>query len=86
MRYRCFRTCLIHVLQLNANQTVGNYWVRANPNFGTVGFAGGINSAILRYQGAPVAEPTTTQTPSVIPLIETNLHPLARMPVVRLVF
>nr|AMT85332.1 laccase [Trametes versicolor] len=66
---------------LNANQTVGNYWVRANPNFGTVGFAGGINSAILRYQGAPVAEPTTTQTPSVIPLIETNLHPLARMPV-----
>nr|QJT78376.1 laccase 1 [Trametes hirsuta] len=66
---------------LNANQPVANYWVRANPNFGTTGFAGGINSAILRYQGAPNAEPTTTQTPSVIPLIETNLHPLAKMPV-----
>nr|AAB63443.1 phenoloxidase [Trametes sp. I-62] len=61
---------------LNANQTVGNYWIRANPNFGTTGFAGGINSAILRYQGAPIIEPTTVQTTSVIPLVETNLHPL----------
>nr|AHG97584.1 laccase 1 [Grifola frondosa] len=34
---------------LNANQTVNNYWIRANPSFGTTGFAGGINSAILRY-------------------------------------
>jgi len=37
--------------------------------------AGGLNSAILRYVGAPVAEPHTTQTLS-NPLVETNLHPL----------
>ncbi|KAI8990594.1 laccase [Trametes punicea] len=66
---------------LHANQPVNNYWIRANPNFGTVGFAGGINSAILRYKGAPDAEPNTTQTPSVIPLVETNLHPLKPMAV-----
>nr|QMP96873.1 laccase 8 precursor [Cerrena sp.] len=66
---------------LNANQPVGNYWVRANPNVGTTGFANGINSAILRYEGAPVAEPTTVQSPSVIPLVEANLHPLVSTPV-----
>ena len=67
---------------MNANQPVGNYWVRANPNLGTTGFAGGINSAILRYKGAPVAEPTTTQTTSTKPLQEPNLHPLVTTPVV----
>nr|AID59415.1 laccase 7 precursor [Cerrena sp. HYB07] len=66
---------------LNANQPVGNYWVRANPNLGTTGFTGGINSAILRYKGAPVAEPTTTQTTSTKPLQEPNLRPLVSMPV-----
>jgi iron transport multicopper oxidase len=65
---------------LNANQKVGNYWVRANPNLGFTGFAGGINSAILRYVGAPHAEPTTNSTPT-NPLVETALHPLARSPV-----
>nr|AEP71395.1 laccase 2 [Trametes gibbosa] len=69
------------LIVLNANQTVNNYWIRANPSFGTTGFAGGINSAILRYDGAPAVEPTTTQTASVIPLVETNLHPLVHMPV-----
>ena len=54
---------------------MGNYWVRANPNVGTTGFEGGINSAILRYKGAPVADPTTTSTLS-NPMLETNLHPL----------
>ena len=69
--------------QLHANQNVSNYWVRANPNFGTTGFADGINSAILRYDGAPVAEPAPSDPPaSVKPLVETDLHPLARMPVV----
>ena len=67
---------------MNANQPVGNYWVRANPNLGTTGFTGGINSAILRYKGAPVAEPTTTQTTSTKPLQEPNLRPLVSMPVV----
>ncbi|KAI0720117.1 laccase [Cerioporus squamosus] len=67
---------------LNANQNASNYWVRANPNFGTTGFADGVNSAILRYDGAPVAEPAPIDPPgSVKPLVETDLHPLASMPV-----
>ncbi|KAJ3485885.1 hypothetical protein NLI96_g4634 [Meripilus lineatus] len=60
---------------LNANQPVGNYWVRAEPNFGRTGFNGGVNSAILRYVGAPIAEPTTPERKSTRPLLETNLHP-----------
>nr|WGJ61556.1 laccase 15 precursor [Cerrena unicolor] len=68
-------------LVLNANQPVDNYWIRANPNLGTTGFAGGINSAILRYKGAAVAEPTTSQTTSTKPLLETDLHPLVSTPV-----
>ncbi|KIK56882.1 hypothetical protein GYMLUDRAFT_46777 [Collybiopsis luxurians FD-317 M1] len=61
---------------LNANQSVDNYWVRANPNVGAgTGFAGGINSAILRYSGAPIAEPTTSSTAS-NQLQETSLVPL----------
>ncbi|KAJ7024838.1 laccase [Mycena alexandri] len=66
---------------VNANQKVGNYWVRANPNIGlATGFAGGINSAILRYVGAPNAEPTTSST-GTTPLVETALHPLVPSPV-----
>ncbi|KAJ7607590.1 yellow laccase [Roridomyces roridus] len=61
---------------LTANQAVSNYWVRAQPNLGNTGFANGINSAILRYAGAPNANPTTTASTSSNPLIETNLHPL----------
>ncbi|KAF5374041.1 hypothetical protein D9757_010059 [Collybiopsis confluens] len=62
-------------LILNASQSVGNYWVRANPNAGPTGFLGGINSAILRYQGAPIAEPTTVFLP-VNQFKETSLVPL----------
>ncbi|KAJ7131857.1 laccase [Mycena crocata] len=61
---------------LNANQDVGNYWIRTVANGGTAGFDNGINSAILRYSGATVADPTTTVTTSTNPLVETNLHPL----------
>lgn len=61
---------------LTANQPVGNYWVRAMPNIGSTTFDGGLNSAILRYAGAPNADPTTTQTNS-NPMLETNLHPLS---------
>ncbi|KZP20931.1 multicopper oxidase [Athelia psychrophila] len=62
---------------LEANQTVDNYRIRANPNLGTTGFDGGLNSAILRYSGAnATADPTTNQTTSVIPLIEADLVPL----------
>lgn len=63
---------------VTANQPVGNYWIRANPDVrGLPGFDGGRNSAILQYRGAKQGDPTTTQTPSVLPLIETNMHPLS---------
>ncbi|KAJ6491039.1 laccase 1 [Mycena sanguinolenta] len=62
---------------LTANKPVDNYWIRTVPNLGPTGFDNGTNSAILRYVGAPVREPSSTEVPtSVLPLIETNLHPL----------
>ncbi len=30
--------------QLTADQTIGNYWIRANASEGPTGFVGGINS------------------------------------------
>jgi len=61
---------------LNTNQPVSNYRVRALPNVGTQGFHGGLNSAILRYWGAPVADPHTMSSLK-NPMVETNLHPLS---------
>jgi iron transport multicopper oxidase len=62
---------------LVANQPVGNYWIRANPDSRALpGFDGGRNSAILRYLGARLTDPTTTQTPNVNPFYEPNLHAL----------
>ncbi|KAJ7506089.1 laccase [Mycena galericulata] len=66
---------------LNANQPVDNYWIRSVADGGTAGFANGINSAILRYVGADAVDPTTNATTSVLPLVETNLHPLVATPV-----
>ncbi|KAF8075336.1 laccase [Lyophyllum atratum] len=63
-----------------ANQRVGNYWIRANPNRGFPGFDNGRNSAILRYKGAPIADPTTTFV-SKRPLKEANLHAFGLSPV-----
>lgn len=69
-------------LVLNATQAVDNYWIRAEPRAGAdggiAGYDGGINSAILRYQGASNSEPTTTIAAigDVIPLNEADLHPL----------
>ena len=60
---------------LTANQPVNNYWIRALPSLANATFTGGLNSAILRYQGAPVADPTTSVDTSNL-LVETNLHPL----------
>ena len=60
---------------LNANQPVDNYWIFAIPNVGTIPFLGGINSAILRYVGAEVADPTLSVDLK-NPLVESNLHPL----------
>ncbi|KAG9309110.1 laccase [Chiua virens] len=59
---------------VTANQTVGNYWIRASPNGNSTD--GGINSAILRYNGAPNQDPTTTTGPYQLAFSETNLHPL----------
>ncbi|KAK1231454.1 Laccase [Marasmius sp. AFHP31] len=61
---------------LNAQQPVDNYWVRANPGFGNLGFEGGINQAILRYKGAPESEPTVDRNATTNMLKETDLHPL----------
>ena len=61
---------------LQANQDNASYWIRAEPSIGPTGFDDGINSAILLYDGAHDKIPNTTQTPSVLPLLETNLHPL----------
>jgi iron transport multicopper oxidase len=59
---------------MTANQTVDNYWIRANPNLGSTGFDGGINSAILSYSGANSSiEPTTNDTSSNL-LYEPDLH------------
>nr|AGW43035.1 laccase [Ganoderma weberianum] len=60
---------------LTANQTVDNYWIRANPVFGDIGFEGGLNSAILRYDGAAPIEPVTSQQSTQVLLNETDLHP-----------
>ncbi|KAI0030502.1 laccase [Vararia minispora EC-137] len=62
-------------LVMAANQPVGNYWIRAQPNNINASFANGQNSAILRYSGAAVADPTSTSSLS-LPLAEQNLHPL----------
>jgi len=68
---------------LTANQKVGNYWIRAEPRAGgdggIPGYEGGINSAILRYAGAPVADPKTSiwSGSQVIPLEEGKLVPLS---------
>ncbi|KAJ7223866.1 yellow laccase [Mycena haematopus] len=67
---------------LTANQKVNNYWIKAQPQLAgsNQGFANATNSAILRYVGAPVADPTTNST-STLPLVETALHPLVNTPV-----
>ncbi len=64
--------CPLSVLKLLFSlSTIG---IRALSNTGPQGFDGGLNSAILRYNGAHDSDPTSIQTTSVIPLLETNLH------------
>ncbi|KAG6888301.1 hypothetical protein C0995_009300 [Termitomyces sp. Mi166 len=63
---------------ITANQPVGNYWIRANPDpRGVPGFDGGRNSAIFRYSGAPNRDPTTNSTVQ-NSFKETNLHAYAK--------
>ncbi|KAH9177324.1 laccase [Lactarius sanguifluus] len=72
---------------LNANQKVGNYWIRALPlAAGQSGnFSDFNNVAILRYKGARPGNPTNDSAVNVpisqLPLVETNLHPLDGAPV-----
>ncbi|KAI0689487.1 laccase LCC3-3 [Cerioporus squamosus] len=61
---------------LTADQAIDNYWIRALPSGGTVNFDGGVNSAILRYDGAAEIEPVTNRTMSMAPLVESDLVPL----------
>nr|AAW28936.1 laccase A [Trametes sp. 420] len=61
---------------LNADQDVGNYWLWAVPNIGTVSVSGGVNSAILRYDGADPVEPDAADPSSSNLLQETSLVPL----------
>ncbi|KZV75804.1 multicopper oxidase [Peniophora sp. CONT] len=63
-------------LVMAADQAPSNYWIRAQPNSGNASFAGGLNSAILRYAGAPLVDPTSTPSALTQPLVEQNLHPL----------
>ncbi|KAG6853342.1 hypothetical protein C0991_005169 [Blastosporella zonata] len=61
---------------ITANQPVGNYWIRANPDArGFPGFDGGRNSAIFRYIGASEIDPSTSSTVT-HPMKESNLHAL----------
>ncbi|KAG5354129.1 laccase, multicopper oxidase, benzenediol:oxygen oxidorectuctase [Termitomyces sp. Mn162] len=65
---------------LHANQTVGNYWIRAPPTGGSPASNPNLNPdlalAILRYKGAPAVEPTTVNIPGV-KLFEGDMHPIA---------
>ncbi|KAF5379775.1 hypothetical protein D9615_005647 [Tricholomella constricta] len=64
---------------LNANQTVGNYWIRAFPTggdpAGNPNYNPDLTLAVLRYKGAPAVEPTTVNTPG-HKLIEGDMHPI----------
>jgi iron transport multicopper oxidase len=60
---------------LVADQPVDNYWVRALPNTANASYDQGMNSAILRYKGAPEVDPTTVSDTTNL-LQETNLHAL----------
>lgn len=59
---------------LDANQPVDNYWIRALPGSYPSNFTDGLNSAILRYAGAPDVEPKNRTWPLVNQLNETLLH------------
>ena len=61
---------------VKADQPVGNYWIRSNPDArAQPGFDGNRNLAIFRYAGAPNADPATTSTANK-PLNEYDLHAL----------
>jgi iron transport multicopper oxidase len=66
---------------LNASQPIDNYWIRAQPDHGAdTSFNNGVNSAILRYVGAPVQEPTDKPLGPGSQLDLADLHPLDSSP------
>ena len=62
---------------VNADQPIGNYWIRALSNHPNQTFNGGQSSAILRYVSAPIEDPQTEHGPYVLPFDESKLHPLS---------
>ncbi|KAG8221175.1 laccase [Butyriboletus roseoflavus] len=60
---------------VTANQSVGNYWIRASTHLSST-FDGGQNLAILRYEGAPDEDPASTAGPYELSFNEGNLHPI----------
>ncbi|KZV76730.1 multicopper oxidase [Peniophora sp. CONT] len=67
---------------LQANKRVDNYWIRALPDFNPpADFTDGKNSAILRYFGAKITHPTTSNAGAGShPLKESDLRPLVPTP------
>ncbi|KAF9233715.1 laccase [Melanogaster broomeanus] len=63
-------------LILEANQTVDNYFIRVTPTTYNASSDNGLNSAILRYSGAPIEDPQNRTWSLVNPLNESNLHAL----------
>ncbi|CAE7087340.1 unnamed protein product [Rhizoctonia solani] len=66
---------------VEANQTAANYWVRAPMTVAGAGTNTNLDPtnvfAVLHYQGAPNAEPTTEQGTAIgTALVEENLHAL----------
>ncbi|KAI5980789.1 multicopper oxidase-domain-containing protein [Pisolithus albus] len=61
---------------LEANQPVSNYWIRALPGSYPSNFTDGLNSGILRYEGAPVTDPDYDYWWPNNNLTETDLHPI----------
>ncbi|KAI0000119.1 laccase T2 copper depleted [Russula compacta] len=66
--------------RVKADQPVDNYWIRSLPSNGllTGNFSEFNNVAVLHYEGAKYANPSTDPSQNVpvskLPLVETNLH------------
>ncbi|KAJ7117430.1 Cu-oxidase-domain-containing protein [Mycena epipterygia] len=78
---------------VTANQPIGNYWINTVLGGGNPARNLNLNvtlgRGILRYAGAPAAEPTTPMTlgpANPNPLVEANLRPLAPTPDFNLTF
>ncbi|KAG1764139.1 laccase [Suillus occidentalis] len=66
---------------VHANQPVDNYWIRVPFNLPNQTFVGGLNSAVLRYSGAPDEDPMSTPGPYIFPFDEGKLASLLNIPV-----